>query len=283
MERKILIILVIGILLFGAVYGYYYHRWKHLWAVSKTLPYYPVSNKQDDTLRVVMIGDSWAGIHTELGMDAFLESQLGNLLMCPVKVWSKGKGGEKSRGIYKLMFQMEGYGTKPLILQGADYCIISAGINDAAANLGTKQFVAHYKMILDFLLVNHIRPVIIEIPDVDIWNIYGNKGKKDLLSDFVKSTMTGCRMYHFHEYREALLEMLHDCNLMQNVLYVPMTLWNGEGVEINPSLFVGDKIHLNRRGYERLDSSIATAIVRDLQQTEHSAFVNQPMCQDAEN
>lgn len=283
MERKILIITVIGILLFGAVYGYYYHCWKHLWAVAKTLPYYPVSSKQDDTIRVVMIGDSWIGIHSELGMDAFLESQIGKLLTCPVKVWSKGKGGEKSRGIYKLMFQMEGYGTKPLIQQGADYCIISAGINDAAANLGVRQFITHYKMILDFLLVNHICPVIIEIPDVDIWNIYGDKGKKDLLSDFMKSTMTSCRMYHYREYREALLEMLHENGIMQRVVYVPMNSWNGRGEDINPSLFVADKIHLNRRGYERLDSSIATAIVRDLQQTEHSALVNQPMCQDAEN
>ena len=283
MFHKVLRIILFCLVIFVAIYGYYYNRWQHLWTVTSLKHYYPVTKVHDDTLRVIMIGDSWTGIHSELGMDAFLESQLGNLLMCPVKVWSKGKGGEKSRGIYKLMFQMEGYGTRPLFLHGADYCIISAGINDAAANLGMKQFVAHYKMILDFLLVNHIRPVIIEIPDVDIWNTHGNKGKKDLLSDFVKSTMTGCRMYHFHEYREALLEMLHDSNLMQHVLYVPMTLWNGEGVEINPSLFVEDKIHLNRRGYERLDSSIATAIVRDLQQTEHSALVNQPMCQDAEN
>lgn len=231
----------------------------------------------DDTLRIVMIGDSWAGIHSELHMDSFLCSELKKSFSRPIMVVSKGKGGEKSMGIYRKLFQNTGSGTKPLFIEGADYCIVLAGINDAAANLGTKQFCAHYKMILNFLLAMDIRPVIIEIPDVDIWHIYGGKPWKDLMADFIKSTMTGCRMYRFHEYREALKIMLLEEHLMKQVVYIPMECWNEESGRINQNLFMTDRIHLNRRGYEKLDVCIAKAILYDLQQMQDSAFVYQPM------
>ena len=274
MLHKVMLVLFFCLLFIGVTYGYYYSRWKRLWAVSNPMPHYFVSHIQDDALRVVMIGDSWAGIHSELQMDTFLCSKLEQKILRPVSVVSKGKGGEKSRGIYQLMFQTDGYGTRNLFNAGADYCIISAGINDAAANLGTKQFCAHYRMILDFLLANSIRPVVIEIPDVDIWNIYGDKPKKDLLIDYVRSTMTCSGMYNYHEYREALYSMLIEEHLMERVIYVPMKGWNGNGVKLNPSLFMADKIHLNRSGYEKLDACIATAIAHDLQKSQKPAFVN---------
>lgn len=282
MRHKLILIFVFCLLIIGTIYGYYYHSWKYLWVVENPISFYDIPEKNDDTLRVLMIGDSWVGIHNELQMDTFLCLELEKRISCPVKVVSKGKGGEKSRGIYQLMFQTEGYGTKTLFLAGVDYCIVSAGINDAAANLGTKQFCAHYRMILDFLIAKGIRPVIIEIPDVDIWNIYGDKPPKDLLADFLRSTMTRCWMYHFHEYREALNAMLQNQNLMSRVVIVPMTTWNGEGVKQNPSLFLADKIHLNLEGYEKLDECIAKAIACDLQQVQDTAIVYQSMYKDAE-
>lgn len=282
--KKISIVSVLSCaLLFGGLYAYYYNRWKHLWALQASFPSYPVNVPKDSVLKVVMIGDSWAGIHSELQMDTFLCSKLEQKILRPVSVVSKGKGGEKSRGIYRLLFQTQSYGTKNLFLAGSDYCIISAGINDAAANLGTKQFCAHYRMILDFLFANNIRPVIIEIPDVDIWNIYGDKPKKDLLTDYVRSTMTCCGMYNYHEYREALYSMLIKECLMDKVVYVPMNGWNGDGVKINPSLFMPDRIHLNSAGYKKLDDCIATAIARDLQESQNPALVDEPVGSNAKH
>ena len=281
MVRKTFII--IGcLLLFCLAYGFYYIRWRDLWSICQQEPIYKTKKCNDDTLRVVMIGDSWASLHSELHMDSYLCSELGKGISCPIMVASKGKGGEKSRGIYRYMFQNTGCGTKTLFIVEPDYCIVLAGINDAAANWGTKQFCAHYKMILNFLLSKHIRPVIIEIPDVDIWHIYGDKSWKDLMADFVKSTMTGCRMYHFHEYREALKVMLFEEHLMEQVVYIPMECWNEERERINQNLLMADRIHLNRRGYEKLDACIAKAIICDLQQAKDSAFVYQPMNENAE-
>ena len=277
MLHKIVLFLVSCLLLLGVAYGYYYNRWKRLWAVTTPMHFYYVPHVEDDTLRVIMIGDSWASIHSELQMDTFLSSKLEQMVHHPVSVISKGKGGEKSKGIYQLMFQTEDYGTKQLFINGADYCIVLAGINDAAANLGTRQYCSHYRMILDFLLANNIRPVIVEIPDVNIWTIHGDKPKKDLLVDYMRSIMTGCRMYNYHEYREELYSMLQKEHLLEQVVYVSMSGWNSEEDKLKPILSMADRVHLNRLGYERLDVCIATAIARNLLQFCDSTSVNQPM------
>lgn len=277
MIKKAIYCLLITFSLMAGGFFYLFNRWKHLWTIEPIRTPYSIHYEKDDTLRIVMIGDSWADLHSWRKMDSFLRAKLEEKLNRPVSVKSKGKGGEKSRGIYQLMFETEGEGTKRLLLTGADYCIISAGINDAGANLGTKQFCAHYRMILDFLLTNNIRPIIIEVPDVDIMGIYCNKYKKDLLVDYLRCAMTNCHMYNYHEYRDALYKMLQGNQLMNQIIFIPLKEWNGDCVEINHSLFMSDKIHLNQEGYERLDTSIATAIVRDLQSLQDSTLVNKPV------
>ena len=258
------VLLVVGSVVFLIVggYAYLFYRWQHLWIPEPQKESYDITQSNDDTIRVAMIGDSWAGMHDEMSMDTVLQSCLSFLTDQPVIMKSRGKGGEKSRGVYQLMFEKDGYGTKSLI-DGSDYCIVLAGINDAAANLGTGQYVYHMQLILDLLLSNQICPVIIEIPDVNIRRLYGNKPVKDLLTDYMKSKMTGCGLYRFSDYREALKEMLQANYGDKHLLYIPTLGWNGDGQEINKDLFLDDQIHLNRYGYERLDSCIALAIASD--------------------
>lgn len=282
MMRKVLFFIVLCFIILGAMYGYLYVRWNHLWSLSLQIPPYRTVNHHDDTLRVIMIGDSWAEMHSDMQMDSFLCSQLRKEVARPVTVATKGKGGKKSREIYQSMFKNDDCGTQQLLATGADYCVIFAGINDAAANWGTKQYCYHYKSMIDFLLQNSICPVVIEIPDVDIWNMYNNKPMKDLLTDFIKSTMTRSVMYDYHEYREALYEMLQKEGLSDKVVYVPMAEWNGEGFEVNPQLFFEDRVHLNNEGYHKLDECISAAIANHLYQSKDSAFVNNLMHQDAQ-
>lgn len=258
-----LLVIVIICLLAMIFVGYYYYRWKPLWSFEEPKTIYSVIHHQDDTLRIVMIGDSWVGMRTD-SLNLIFQNRLSFISGRPVILKSKGKGGEKSRGIYQLIFEEKGFGTKPLLLSGADYCVIFAGINDAAANLGVKQYNHHMRYIIDFLLSNDIRPVLIEIPDVNIWNVYDEKPSKDIIVDYLRSLITGCGMYHFSEYREALRSMLEKCNLMDSVIFVPMNGWNGENSGINKHLFLNDQIHLNNQGYRKIDSCIIDAINKDL-------------------
>ena len=152
--RKILIIVLVFFSISIFAFLHYYNRWKSMWQLEVEHPAYSIAHPVDDTLRIAIIGDSWAVIHSETMMDTLLASQLNHLTGHPVIVRSKGKGGENSRGIYKLMFKSERLGTRPIIASGLDYCVVIAGINDAAGNLGTREYCHHMKLILKFLLSN---------------------------------------------------------------------------------------------------------------------------------
>ncbi len=271
--KKFLGVFFICLLALVSVSLYYFNRWKPLWALDVPIEIYSVAHHQDDTLRIVMIGDSWVGMRTD-SLSCVFQKRLSSITDRPVLLKTKGKGGEKSRGIYQLMFEEDRFGSKPLLLSGADYCIVFAGINDAAANLGQKQYVHYMNQIIDFLLANHIRPVLIEIPDVNIWNVYGKKPIKDLTVDYIRSLMTGCGMYHFSEYRDALKTMLKDSALNDSVLYVPMRGWNGDGEEFNRLLCLDDQIHLNPQGYIKMDSCIIESIRKDLKKFKDTTLFN---------
>ena len=261
--RKVLFVILLCLLALFCVSMCYYNRWKSLWALNAPKPLYTIEHSHDDTLRIVMIGDSWAGMRTK-SLNEDFQLQLSEMLGYPVILKTKGKGGEITKGIYQLLFESGKYGTRPLIINGVNYCVIFAGINDAAANLGTQQYCHYYSQIIDFLLYNHIRPVIVEIPNVDIWHVYRDKPLKDCTADFLRAVMTGCKMYNYKEYRMALIEMLKTQQLMEKVLFVRMEDWNGLNPEIEDSIFLSDRIHLNCCGYEKLDEAIMRAIATDL-------------------
>lgn len=261
--RKKFVFITLGFIIIISLFQYYQYRRKSLWVFENKRDYYPVLYHEDDTIRIAMIGDSWAALHSQNMMDNLFQSILSDQTNLPVKMISKGKGGEKSRGIYQLMFENNKEGTKTIFAQGLDYCILSAGINDAAANLGPKLFCYHMRLILDFLLYNRIRPIILEIPDVNIWKVYNNKPIKDLVSDYIRSLMSHCRMYQIKEYRDSLYSMLLNENYMNSIIYIRMNEWNGTTPNINKQLFLNDQIHLNKKGYELLDSCIIIAIAND--------------------
>lgn len=261
--RKLLSIVFVCLLTIIFVGLYFYNRWKPLWSLENPKPFYFVSQHHDDTLRIVMIGDSWVE-NRPSNLNTIFQKKMSDISGRPVLFKLKGKGGEKSRGIYQLMFEDGVYGTKSLLSSGADYCVVFAGINDAAANLGKKQYVHNMQLILDFLLANRICPVLIEIPDVDIWNVYGDKPVKDLMVDYIRSLFTRCDMYNYLEYRDAFESMLNDRNLYDYVIFVSMRGWNGVGNDVNKELFLNDKMHLNIQGYAKLDSCIMDAIQKNL-------------------
>lgn len=261
--KKIFDIILVFLIIVIIAGLFFYNRWKPLWTLEAPQKSYNITYLQDDTVRVIMIGDSWVGMRTD-SINNLFQTKLSEKINRPVILKTNGKDGEKCHGIYHLMFQEDSCGTKPLFISGADYCVVFAGINDAASNLGVKQFVYYMRHIIDFLLINKIRPVLIEIPDINFWTIYDEKPLKDLVGDYVKSLMTNCGMYHFSEYREALHSMLKDNNMIDSVIMVPMRGWNGEGFDVNKHLFLEDQKHLNHHGYIKLDSCIVDVIQNDL-------------------
>lgn len=243
-------------------YLHYYDKWKCNWEKCPKLPIYIIKQPKDNILRIGMIGDSWAYLHHSKQMDFFLRKHLARRLKKPVSVISKGRNGEITREIYKYMFSDGIDGTRSIIENGLDYCIISAGINDACKNLGVKQYTYHYRLIINFLLSNNICPIVIEIPNANVWDSQFNKPIKEVAVDYIRSIMTNSPMYDCEKYRNELRYKLVEDGLMKSIIYIPLSEWNGTELKISKELSLTDQIHLNQKGYEKLDSSIINAIIK---------------------
>ena len=250
----------------GTVLAWYRYQWRAIWEQTAFRRPYAVAAHDDDTLRVLMIGDSWAQMHQENGCDTMLSRMIHEQTGGPVKVASKGRGGAVSKAVYHLMYGETAAADSACCMEqmlkgGADYCIVIAGINDAVANLGPAFYVRHYDLILRTLQAWNMRPVVIEVPDVGIYDMYSRKDWKDLALDRLRAWMTGAAMYDVGLYRQALHNRLLQAG--DSIVYVPHEQWDGERGRDRSRLYLSDQIHLNRQGYHALDSCIAVCIARD--------------------
>ena len=231
-------------------------------------PYYHLANKQDrirdtithissDTLKIAFIGDSWAAYH--LNYDKKLESILydkGHL----AHVVSIGYVGAKSREIYQRLYST----TKPVLLDHPDYCIVSVGINDAVAKMGKDYYVHHYMLILQQLLDLDIKPVVLEMPEVNYRAIANREPWTMRMRHILSSLLTGSELYGFDSYKTALVIAIKKADMQNRILYISTGMWNLNGFRDHRRLYLSDETHLNAKGYEVLDSCIASEIHKDI-------------------
>ena len=241
-------------------------------SVAQELPVYHIGPRpDDDTLRVAVIGDSWAEYHTSLECDTIFCRYAKRLTSRPVKCFSRGHSGKVTKEIYNEMFSNRTVEhsweidrcTQPLIEQHPDYCIIMAGINDWRLFKPKDFYVGNYRLILNLLIGNGIRPVIMEVPDVDIQYLNDNREFYRRWMFDALSLLTGIDDSSVQPYRDAMRKMLQDTGLDEKVLYIPMSAWNPGGVDANPEIYLDDRLHLNLKGYHVLDSCMAYDVVKD--------------------
>ena len=206
----------------------------------------------DDTLRVLFIGDSWAAYHN--CHDSALAEIITQNIMTPCKVKSVGYVGAKSKEIYSRLFT----DTKPYICEHPDYCIISAGINDAVAKMGDNYYTENYVQIIHFLLSNDIIPVVIDMPNIDYEAVFKREGLLSNLRHILSSIITGSELYSFQSYRAQLRKVIIQYGWKDSVVYVNSQKWCSG--DIQQSLYRTDGVHLNISGYKRLDTCLAKEI-----------------------
>ena len=234
-------------------------------------PYSIPPKHNDDTLRVAVLGDSWAEYHTTLECDTIFCRVAKRLTSIPVKCFSTGHSGMPSGKIYKEMFadrEVEyewerNFCSQLLIEEHPDYCIVMAGINDMRLFKPTGYYTGNYRLILKLLLHDGIRPVVMEMPDVDF--VFFNSQRPFYMQWAYKllSLWTKVDSHSAQTYRDAMRQMLKDEGLMDKVLFIPATRWNPGGVDANPGIYLDDRFHLNLDGYHVLDSCMATEIIKD--------------------
>lgn len=234
------------------IYNYY------SWADDRTTIYPNIRILPDDTIRIIIIGDSWAAYHHK--NDTILGAMLQKKLHKPVSVVSSGMVGAKTKAIYELLFDtISANGTQRLIASHPNYCIIFAGINDAIAKMGVDNYLHHYSLILKQLCSNIIKPVIVDIPNVDYYNAYKREPVFMRIRHRLSSVIWETSMWNYDEYKNALVNYLSDNQLSNQTIYV-RNRWNKDGYKDERQLYLLDNIHLNSKGYWLLDSIIAEEI-----------------------
>ncbi len=246
MKKKSVAAALIACLLMGAI------------AIGKTWKYYGLATErasyaclhhQDDTLRLAIIGDSWAHLHQP--HDSLLQQTISKQTGRSVKVNSYGLCGQTSKEVYQSMFNDEGM--HRLLSEGADYCFISVGINDTYKKIGANYYAHHTCMILRFLLQNGITPILLEIPDYDIAYTYEHQTLQKKLLRQLSMVITGSALDCREDYRQALRKAMETQPLMSGTVIIANQHWDR-------SLYIADRMHLNSRGYQVLDSIIANQL-----------------------
>ena len=256
MKVKIIIIILLAIALYSVnkrLYNYY--------SPAKEHPIFKTAIHHDDTIRIAFIGDSWALGHQ------YHKCQIPQILTDsinrPVYVESYGIGGLTSKEIYNALFEIDNF--SKFMKKGYDYCIISAGINDTHKKMSTSYYQNSMDCIIRFLITNHIHPIIIEIPDYNILQAYDTQENyKKIIGRFsmlVNNTQMDCKQ----QYREALDEMMRKKEYQNEVSIIRYKSWNNNYFRDLRAYYNGDQVHLNERGFQILDSTIAKEIYKRYQ------------------
>jgi len=252
--KKIIIILVlltISACAFISYYAYCYYAPPQLRQPFQT-------PQHDDTLRIAYIGDSWAFMHKD--HNCLIAKLIEDSIHRPVKIHSYGICGLTSKEIYENLF--DNFDFKQFFRKkGYEYCFISAGINDTYKKMDTRYYKLSMDGIIQLLLYNNIRPIILEIPDYDIQKAYNwQKSLRKILRDismYINDTPVDCKQM----FREALDELVFEKEYENKVIIIRYQTWNNNYNSDLQRLYRRDGMHLNDFGYQILDSVIAQKIL----------------------
>lgn len=232
---------------------------------TERMPYQ--TRQKDDTIRIAYIGDSWAYLHS-VQHNCIIPEIINGPSNLNVKLYSYGLSGRTSKQIYEAIF--DDRGLKQLFQkQGCDYCIISAGINDICQKMSTRYYTKSMDGIISFMLDNNIRPIIIEIPDFDVYNYYQYQSSLRKIQRHISMLINNIPFDCKNEYRGSLSKLILDNNYQDKVSIIRYKTWNNNYSEDLKSLYLSDGIHLNEDGYVVLDSIIAKEILNSIKYYDH--------------
>ncbi len=259
-----LLLLSIAVFYLIPIYIHYY--------VPEKLEKYNIKTPRhnDDTLRIAFIGDSWADYHTSLRGDTMIANAARKGFTHPVKSSTRGTKGALSKEVYFYMYSDRTIEhanepdrcTQPLLEDHPDYCVVFAGINDVTFLRPTSFYAENMQLIIQLLLRNDIRPVVMEIPMVHFKYPMPLFRFRDRWFYRIRSVLMGTWNNQVEDYQHALNDMLNKTSLRDSVLYIASKQWNPEGC-LDTTMFLNDHLHLNLNGYHKLDSCIATEIIND--------------------
>ena len=272
MKKCLLLLVLLAVLVYSCIQAYQFIDRE--FCVADELPFYHVGpHHNDDTLRVAIIGDSWAELHMMFNCDTLFQQYGRRLTTKPIKCMTRGKIGATSKDVYYYMFKSQiqeqaftrDNCTQPLLEELPDYCVVMVGINDTWKKRPVSYYSGNYRLIIRLLLHNHIRPVVMEIPDFEMGEWLDANRKRQRRLYRIYSYFTGVVADDITPFRNGLKKMLEDTGLGDSVLFIPANHWLPADHQYSEDIYQIDHVHLNRQGYHLLDSCIASEIINDCQ------------------
>ena len=260
---------LLPLLIIGLIYLLCFY--KDNFVPSEQLPYYSIKPRaQEDTIRVIIVGDSWAEFHANLEGDTIFEIESKKMTDIPMRSWSRGKGGALSKQIYYFMYDSlteehsyeQDRCTQPLIESHPDYCALYAGINDVIFKRSCHYYTENLRHMIRMLLHLGIRPVVMQIPMVDTDMAIDYKPFHKRSPYHIRAFLLGTEFNTIQDYREAQMKMLKETKLIDSILYIPANKWDKIG-GWDENIYISDHLHLNMYGYHVLDSCLASEILKD--------------------
>jgi len=186
---------------------------------SKELLFYSIPVDKDATLTIGIIGDSWVwgGKLDSLLHNGLLEKGFKN------KIISSGNPGAKSKLINQNLFDENGndYSSKFVIENNPDYCIVIAGVNDAASQIGGHFYSYHMSLIIKTLLHYKIKPIIVSCPEfgiketIDKMNFLSKN--RNIISAYFNNKG---EIDNIKTYRKILADELDSENLKDSIILI---------------------------------------------------------------
>ena len=247
--------MVVCICIYCTYWGYNYYAPPKL-----QKPYLINNNLPNDTLHIAYIGDSWAFYHHDLMHKCLIEEILRKKKEQPVKVHSYGICGLTSKELYDNLYNND---FKQFFNKRRfNYCFIAAGINDTYKKMSTDYYKRSMDGIIQFLLSNHIRPIILEIPDYNIYQAYEWQTPMKKVLRRISSLISGSKIDCKQLFRNTLDKLISEKGYTNKISIVRYETWNKAYRHDLEAIYQKDGMHLNEYGYNVLDSAIAREILR---------------------
>lgn len=201
-------------------FGFYeYQRY----SFEKRHPFVPEKKHKNDTLRVGIIGDSWA---TGITIDTIIKDEFSKRGITN-EVISFGQPEAKTKQIYDNLYANpeQPYSSNEILHHNLDYCIILAGTSDAEGEMGAKFYAYYCSLIISDLARNNIEPVFVTMPEfgfkeetdsLDILKKVRNEVSSLLIDNGNTRSLDG--------YRKQASEMLKETRLKDSTIVVPFNL-----------------------------------------------------------
>ena len=215
-------------------------------------------NNQDSMLNITYIGDSWAFMHQR--HNCMIPSIIEKETHQPANIYSYEVNGLTSKIIYRNIFTND-YLMHFLKSSKPKFCFISAGINDCNKKMGINNYKKSMDYIIQFFLYNHIRPIILEIPNYDIDKSYADQSPFQKIIRRISMLVTDTPMDCKQMFRDALDDLIKEKGYQDKVSIVRYNSWNNDYSNDIKQLYLDDGLHLNEQGYAKLDSAIAKEII----------------------